>query len=376
MKKRILVLMLLALLTLAPAPARADALTQDVAPPIIFEATVEPAQWSALRFEVAGEVAALPVEVGAEVTAGEPLVQLDQAAANLALEEAEAAVEIAETQLALVKAGPRAEEIAAAEAQIEAAEGSLAGAVAVRDQLQSGVQAAALAGARAELEAARAALKQADLTINELEGSDEPADQKRLQLLRLKVQAAEARVAVLPAIQVAHLRAVNAGVRAAEAQVDAAAAELALVKAGPTAAEIAQAEAEVRQAEADRRAAEVALARTTLRAPFDGAVTQVHVEVGANVSTEHPVLVLAALDHLRLKTLDATELDVVHLAVGQEVRVTVDALPDQSFTGRITRIKQQSADYRGDVTYPVLIELESPPPELRWGMTALVEVIN
>ena len=331
---------------------------------------------SALRFEVAGEVAALPVEVGAEATAGEPLVRLDQAAAALALEEAEAAVEIAETQLALVKAGPRAEEIAAAEAQIEAAEGALAGAVAVRDQLQSGVQAAALAGARAELEAARAALKQADLTINELEDSDELEDQKRLQMLRLKVQAAEARVAVLPAIQAAHLRAVNAGVRAAEAQVEAAKADLALLEAGPTAAEIEQAEAEVQQAEADLRAAEVALARTTLRAPFDGTVTQVHIEVGDSVSTEHPVLVLAALGHLRLTTLDATELDVVHLAVGQEVRVTVDALPDQSFTGHITRIKQQSVDYRGDVTYPVRIELESPPPELRWGMTALVEVTN
>ncbi|MFP4394405.1 MAG: efflux RND transporter periplasmic adaptor subunit, partial [Anaerolineales bacterium] len=204
--------------------------------------------------------------------------------------------------------------------------------------------------------------------------SDEPVDQKWLQLLRLKVQAAEARVAALPAIQAAHLRAANAGVRAAEAQVEAAEAELALLEAGPTAAEVEQAEAEVRQAKADRRAAVVALARATLRAPFDGVVTQVHVEVGAHVSPEHPALVLAALDHLRLKTLDATELDVVHLAVGQEVRVTVDALPDQSFTGHITRIKQQSVDYRGDVTYPVLIELESPPPELRWGMTALVEV--
>ena len=372
MKKSLLLLMLFVLSLTLSAPARA----QDVEPPIIFEATVEPAQWSTLRFEVAGEVTALPAEVGAEVTAGESLARLDQAVAALAWEEAEAAVEIAETQLALVKAGPRAEEIAAAEAQIEAAEGALGRARAVRDQLQSGVQAAALAGARAELEAARAALKEADLRINELEESDEPEDQKRLQLLRLRVEAAEARVAALPAIQAAHLRAVNAGVRAAEAQVEAAKADLALLEAGPTAAEIERAEAEVQQAKADRRAAEVALARATLRAPFDGVVTQVHIEIGAHVSTEHPVLVLAALDHLRLTTLDATELDVVHLAVGQEVRVTMDALPDESFTGRITRIKQQSADYRGDVTYPVRIELESPPPELRWGMTALVEVVE
>jgi len=52
----------------------------------------------------------------------------------------------------------------------------------------------------------------------------------------------------------------------------------------------------------------------------------------------------------------------------------VDALPDLKLPGRVVRIGLQAVDYRGDVTYPVYVALDQPAPELRWGMTALVEI--
>jgi hypothetical protein len=54
--------------------------------------------------------------------------------------------------------------------------------------------------------------------------------------------------------------------------------------------------------------------------------------------------------------------------------VTVDALPDKEFQGQVIRIGLQSVDYRGDVTYPVYVELDDTALELRWGMTAMVEI--
>jgi HlyD family secretion protein len=69
-----------------------------------------------------------------------------------------------------------------------------------------------------------------------------------------------------------------------------------------------------------------------------------------------------------------TELDVVRVTEGRLVSVTLDALPDTPFEGRVTRIDSQSEDYRGDVTYPVIVELLQSPEALRWGMTALVEI--
>jgi hypothetical protein len=73
-------------------------------------------------------------------------------------------------------------------------------------------------------------------------------------------------------------------------------------------------------------------------------------------------------------TTDLTELDVAHLSQGQSVLVKVDALPGISLPGRVARVDLQSVDHHGDVTYPVTVELEERAPELRWGMTAMVEI--
>jgi HlyD family secretion protein len=84
--------------------------------------------------------------------------------------------------------------------------------------------------------------------------------------------------------------------------------------------------------------------------------------------------VLATLDQLQARTVDLTELDVARVTEGQSAVVTVDALPDVELRGHVIRIGLQSVDYRGDVTYPIYVELDDDTSELRWGMTAMVEI--
>jgi multidrug resistance efflux pump len=304
------------------------------------------------------------------VAQGDVVARLDGVNAGLAVRQAEAAVATARAQLALIQAPARPEEIAAAEAGVAAAQDEVTRTLALRAQLKAGAEAEA-AGAQAQLEGARAAYQQALITIGQ---SDDEDDRKQLNALTLRVRAAEARVAAWPSVLAARVRAADAGVQATQAQVAAAQAELALLVAPATAEEIAVAEAEIRQAEAALATAQVALARTELRAPFDGVVTQTPVEVGETVGVGQPILILADLDHLRLATIDLMELDVAALEEGQAVQITVDALPGRGFTGHIRQIKDQSSDYRGDVTYPLLITLDDVAPELRWGMRAMVEI--
>jgi len=338
---------------------------------MIAEAVVEPEHWSTLRFVVGGKVAEVLSAAGDSVVEGDVLARLDTVQATLAVKEAEAAIATAQAQLALKKAAPRSEEVAAAEGRLEAAQADLRQAEALRAQLTMAAAEAELAGAKAQLEAARAAYQHALITIG---NSDDEDDRKQFNLLTLKVQAAEARVAAQPAISAARLRAADAGVQAAQAQVNIAQAELDLLKAPPTPEEIAVAEAEVQQAEAALAVAQVALSRTELRASFSGVVTQVHTEVGETVGAGQPLFILATLDRLQLATVDLSELDVVALSEGQSVQVTVDALPEQVFGGHIRQIKNQSADYRGDVVYPVILDLDEIAPVLRWGMRAMVEI--
>ncbi len=54
--------------------------------------------------------------------------------------------------------------------------------------------------------------------------------------------------------------------------------------------------------------------------------------------------------------------------------MTLDALLDVQLRGHVAYIDLQSVDYRGDVTYPIYVELDESVPELRWGMTAVVEI--
>jgi multidrug efflux pump subunit AcrA (membrane-fusion protein) len=59
--------------------------------------------------------------------------------------------------------------------------------------------------------------------------------------------------------------------------------------------------------------------------------------------------------------------------VGDPVKVTFDALPDVTVPGTVARISSKSAQGAG-VNYQVEIELDEIPDELRWGMTAFVDI--
>jgi multidrug resistance efflux pump len=345
---------------------------------VVAEAEVEPVRWSELVFTTGGTVAQAAVQPGDQVAPGDLLIQLDPVDAELAAQEALAAVAAAEAQLAQVKAGPRPEEIAAAEHQVSDAEAALARAAAQRDQVTAGAPQAEIAAAQAELAQAlaeqRAVLEQnREARESNDQETKEQADY-RIYAAREAVAAAEAKLAAAQGGAGAQVRQAQAGVSVAAAQQDVARAELALLEAGVTAEDVAFSQAAVQQAQAGLARADVVLERTEIRAPFAGTVTKVEVEVGETVTPGQAVVVLADLDRLQVRTTDLTELDVARVAVGQPVAVTVDGLPGVAWQGHVARIGLRSEDYRGDVVYPVYVELDEDTSDLRWGMTAVVEI--
>ena len=157
------------------------------------------------------------------------------------------------------------------------------------------------------------------------------------------------------------------GAHVAQAQLD-------LLLAGAAPQEIAIREAEVRRAEVAVEVARASLAHTEVHAPFAGTVTAINVEVGNTANPGQIACVLAMMNQLQARTIDLTELDIGRVEEGQLARVTVDALPELEIPGHVARIEKQSADYRGDVVYPVLVELDEDVAGLRWGMTAIMNI--
>ena len=74
---------------------------------------------------------------------------------------------------------------------------------------------------------------------------------------------------------------------------------------------------------------------------------------------------------------EVDELDVVELAVGQPVEISVDAFPGETLRGEVERIAiEPLRDVAGGARYPVSVELTDVPAEveLRVGLTAAVEI--
>jgi len=85
------------------------------------------------------------------VKEGSVLIRLEDADLQAAVLQAKAAVALAQANLDQVKAGPRAEEIAALEAQIKAANATISETVARRDEAAKGPTPDAIAAAEAQV---------------------------------------------------------------------------------------------------------------------------------------------------------------------------------------------------------------------------------
>jgi len=354
---------------------------------------VVPAEWATVSARSGGTALEVLVEPGDEVAAGDTLVQLDPADAELAVRRAEVALDAARLQLALLQSRPRPEEVAVAEARAEAAKPAVDQAEARLAQLRAGsldaeIAAAKAAWTRAEIDDLEAyefhedTMECFNVTIP---GEDKreicpllgPTEEKarfRMEAEQEALDAVEVRYQSLIGQRADRLQSAELAVQQAEEQQRAAETEVAQLKAGASPEEIAAAQARIQEAETALEKAQVALKRTEVRAPLSGVVAMVRVRDHTLVSPGQPVATIGDLSTLRVETTDLDEIDVARVDVGQVVDVTFDALPDQVFSGRVTRISPMAEQEGGGVNYTAIVALESLDPQIRWGMTAFVDI--
>lgn len=102
-------------------------------------------------------------------------------------------------------------------------------------------------------------------------------------------------------------------------------------------ARIARAKSGLAQGEIAVRKAQLDLDRTTISAPFDGAVANLRVVVGQHVTPGTELATLVALDPIKVEV-QVLESEVGFLAAGRRAQVTFAAFPGQTFTGTISTI--------------------------------------
>jgi multidrug efflux pump subunit AcrA (membrane-fusion protein) len=83
---------------------------------------------------------------------------------------------------------------------------------------------------------------------------------------------------------------------------------------------------------------------------------------------------LGDVSEFLIETTDLNEVDLYLLQVGQTVDLTFDALPERNMKGVVTKIAPMASLEQGGTNYKVTIELDEQDPDLRWGMTAFVDI--
>jgi HlyD family secretion protein len=132
-----------------------------------------------------------------------------------------------------------------------------------------------------------------------------------------------------------------------------------------------------------------ALGKTTIYAPMAGRVTRLNVEGGETAimgtlnKDAATLLTISDMGVLETKV-KVDETDVARIKLGDSALVQIDAFPDTTFLGRVTKISNSSVksatatQSNGDqaVDYEVTIQLLNVPPETRPDFSATAKIVT
>ena len=163
----------------------------SIAATLVYSGNVQSRSQVNVVPKITGRVERLYVDIGDEVRQGEVIAELDRAALDAQVQQAEAAVSVAQARLAQVQAGSKAEDIEAAAAAVRSAEARL-------DQARSGARVEEIAAARAQVGQAQTRVDAllAGPKPDDAAGLDASIDQSRASVDQSRSQLANAQAAL------------------------------------------------------------------------------------------------------------------------------------------------------------------------------------
>jgi HlyD family secretion protein len=178
----------------------------------------------------------------------------------------------------------------------------------------------------------------------------------------------------------ADITSTQASIQLLQSQIAEDQAEIANLQSGGTSdsldVQIAQAKLDNAQAQFDL--IEQQSVSTTITAPFGGTILSISNQVGDNVGTNKFITMVDLSQPYLEVLLDETDLD--NVGIGYTVSVTFDALPNQTFTGKVVAINPSLSNAFSVTAIQTTVRLDtssfSKPQNLPVGLSATVEVIS
>src|SRR5688572_2741745 len=152
--------------------------------------------------------------------------------------------------------------------------------------------------------------------------------------------------------------------------------------------EIQTREQQIKQEQAGLSTTRYDLTQITITSPIDGIIVRRNIEegetavVGTMNNAGSNLLTVADMSVLEAEV-EVDETDIPTVTLGQEARVTIDAVPDRTFRGRVTEIgnspiqgNSAASTGRQATNFKVVITIEEEVPDVRPGFTCSAEIVT
>lgn len=322
--------------------ARKDVLTSKVS----ASGSIRAKDYANLQTEIVGVVTEIPVREGDRVKKGDILLKIDPIQTAAQTEASRANYEAAKQDL-------RAQDF-----QMSTAKHNLAN---TKTQLES---------SRAQLDQAEASYQRSQASFKRSQQMHEDGlisrDEYEQAQLSLKSAKASAEVARKQFEQ-------------QEVQVKVSENSIGQMEQSFSAAQV-----RVRGQEANLTQMTDQLRKTTINSPLSGVITQLVVHVGERAvpgtlnSTQATLMTISDLSVIQTE-LKVDETDIVSLAIGNQTKVKVDALPDMVLDGEVTEIGNSpiaSTSTTEAKDFKVVVTIKNPPDKIRPGMSCTADIIT
>lgn len=308
-----------------------------------------------IQAEVAGVITKLPVIEGQKVKKGDLLLELEQFQAQM---------------------------------EVDTQEGRYA---ASKNDVDRAVQTIATAESNLSRQVEALKSSQSDLAQAELQQARDDSSLKRYEeLLKMRAisQDEYETVEVKARISARRVEASKAAIAQAQDQIRAMQVAVEQAKVQKT-----QAEHNLKVADAARKRAQDQMKKTTIVSPINGVIVRNNVDIGERAvpgiqsNPQATLMTIADMDNIETE-LRVNETDIVRVKLGQQAKITVDALADfTSITGHVTEISaapiennsRSGGGFGGSSgqegkDFKVVLKVDNPPPAMRIGMLCEAEI--
>jgi HlyD family secretion protein len=141
----------------------------------------------------------------------------------------------------------------------------------------------------------------------------------------------------------------------------------------------------IAQERASLSSAKYDLSRVRIESPINGIVTRRNIEEGETAVTgtmNNPGTVLLTIADMSVieAEVEVDETDIPTVVLGQRAKVTIDAMPGKTFTGKVTEIGNSPIQAAGQAAsaqatnFKVVLTLDGEVPDVRPGFTCTAEI--